>query len=158
MMSSSTRRAFLQHLVSLTGMLAAWQTRGAGALPPMQVFKDPLCGCCSKWVDHMRANGFTASATDTDMGPIRLKHGITSELASCHTALVGGYIIEGHVPASDVKKLLGAKPKGIKGLTIPGMPASAPGMDVRPFQPYTVLAFDDQGKTSTYTHHGKAEF
>jgi hypothetical protein len=103
----------------------------------------------------MRANGFVATVQDTNMTPIRLKYGIGERIASCHTALVGGYVIEGHVPASDVKKLLAAKPKGVKGLTIPGMPQSAPGMDVLPFQPYTVLAFDEAGKTTVYARHDK---
>jgi hypothetical protein len=150
-----SRRTLLVELASLAGAAAFRQARGAGAEPSLQVFKDPLCGCCAKWVDHMRAGGFDASVTDTEMGPIRLKHGIGPRIASCHTALVGGYIIEGHVPASDVKRLLSSKPKGIKGLTIPGMPASAPGMDVEPFQPYTVLSFDAQGNTTTFAVHGK---
>ena len=137
-------------------MAVAWQARGGTALKPsMQVYKDPYCGCCSKWVDHMRANGFVATVTDTNMTPIRARYGIGERIASCHTAIVSGYVIEGHVPASDVKKLLAAKPKAVKGLTIPGMPASAPGMDVMPFQPYTVLSFDDTGKTAVYARHDK---
>jgi len=80
---------------------------------------------------------------------------VPAALHSCHTSLVGGYVIEGHVPAEDVKKLLAAKPAGIIGLTIPGMPQSAPGMDVTPFQPYDVLTFDKDGKSTVYAKHAR---
>jgi hypothetical protein len=104
----------------------------------------------------MNASGFAASVTDlADMNPIKAQHGIPPQLQSCHTTLVGGYVIEGHVPASDVRKLLADKPKGIVGLTIPGMPASAPGMDQTPFQPYDVLTFDVRGNTTVYARHTK---
>jgi hypothetical protein len=101
----------------------------------------------------MTANGFAASVIDGDMRPIKKQYSVPSRLESCHTTIVGGYVIEGHVPADDVKKLLAAKPKGILGLTIPGMPQSAPGMDVMPFQPYEVLTFDKDGKTTVYAKH-----
>lgn len=122
---------------------------------PIRVYKDPSCGCCSKWIDHMNANGFVASVIDGDMRPIKKQYNVPQRLESCHTTIVGGYVIEGHVPADDVKKLLAAKPKGIVGLTIPGMPASAPGMDMTPFQPYDVLSFDKDGKTAVYAKHTK---
>ena len=118
------------------------------------VYKDPNCGCCSKWVDHLQANGFMASVKETtDIEPIKEKYHIGPELRSCHTAVVGGYAIEGHVPASDIKKLLAAKPKGVVGLTIPGMPASAPGMDGKPFIAYTVLSFDLKGTPTVFAEH-----
>ena len=156
MIDRFSRRSVLVQVASLAAAAMFPQTRGrSGSAPAMQVFKDPLCGCCSVWVDHMRASGFAATVTDTDMGPIRIKHGILPVIASCHTALVGGYIIEGHVPAADVKRLLSTRPRAVKGLTIPGMPASAPGMDLEPFQPYTVLSFDERGNTSTFAVHAK---
>lgn len=134
---------------------------GAGSLaaqtkPALTVYKDPNCGCCAKWIDHMKANGFTATVRDTsDMNAIKAKHHVGDDLRSCHTTLVGDYVIEGHVPASDVRRLLAQKPKGIVGLTIPGMPASAPGMDMTPFKPYDVLTFDTTGKTAVFAKHTK---
>jgi hypothetical protein len=146
-------------------MMLAQAIGAAGALLPraisaqlktsILVFKDPSCGCCHKWVDHMEGNGFKASVTDGPMGPVHARYKVPERLQSCHTASVGGYVIEGHVPASDVKALLAKKPKGILGLTIPGMPQSAPGMDVMPFQPYTVLTFDEKGATTVFAKHDR---
>jgi hypothetical protein len=141
-------------VVSVLPRAASAQTARSAAR--LEVYKDPQCGCCTMWVDHMKANGFTAAVQEVDVTPIKAKYKITPALASCHTTLIGGYVIEGHVPAADVKRLLAEKPKGIVGLTIPGMPQSAPGMDMKPFQPYTVLSFDAQGKTAVYAKHDKA--
>jgi hypothetical protein len=121
-----------------------------------EVYKDPSCGCCSKWVDHMNANGFDARVAGTERSKVHARFGIGTALQSCHTAVIGSYVIEGHVPASDVKRLLTGKPAGVVGLTIPGMPASAPGMDQTPFQPYTVLSFDRNGKTSVFAKYEKS--
>ena len=153
-----TRRAALLALpVAFAGVATALvgaQSMAAGEPKiPIKVYKDPCCGCCSKWVDHMTANGFVASVLAVDMPPIKKQYSVPFRLESCHTTIVGGYVVEGHVPASDVKKLLAAKPAGIIGLTIPGMPQSAPGMDVMPFQPYEVLTFDKDGKTTVYAKH-----
>lgn len=154
-----TRRAALLSLsAALAGAAGIVQAQTKSPAPskvPIRVYKDPSCGCCSKWVDHMNANGFVASVIDGDMRPIKKQYNVPARLESCHTTIVGGYVIEGHVPADDVKKLLAAKPKGILGLTIPGMPASAPGMDMTPFQPYDVLTFDKDGKTTVYAKHTK---
>jgi hypothetical protein len=87
------------------------------------------------------------------MAAVKARYGIPPRLESCHTTIVGEYVVEGHVPASDVRKLLTEKPAGILGLTIPGMPASAPGMDLKPFQPYTVLTFDGVGNTVVFVEH-----
>jgi hypothetical protein len=157
LMSDLSRREVLGRLVGAAAVASVW-TRGGAAQSPVKivVYKDPNCGCCAKWVDHMNANGFAAAVTNsTNMGAIKKQNGVAPQLESCHTTLVGGFVIEGHVPASDVKRLLKERPKGIVGLTIPGMPASAPGMDVMPFQPYTVLTFDAQGKTTVYARHDK---
>jgi hypothetical protein len=89
------------------------------------------------------------------MAPVHARYQVPRALQSCHTASVGGFVIEGHVPASDVRRLLAEKPKGILGLTIPGMPQSAPGMDGKPFQPYDVLTFDAKGQTTVYAKHTK---
>ena len=128
----------------------------AQAKVPITVYKTPTCTCCHQWVEHMKASGFAATVKDMpDVNPIKRERSIAQALWSCHTAIVGNYVIEGHVPAVDVKKLLATAPKGILGLTIPGMPASAPGMDLKPFRPYTVLAFDAQGKTTVFAQHDK---
>jgi hypothetical protein len=120
---------------------------------PITVYKDPNCGCCGKWVEHMDANGFQSKVINTNMATVHAEHKVPRNLQSCHTGIVGGFVIEGHVPASDVKKLLAQKPNGIRGLTIPGMPQSAPGMDLLPFQPYEVLTFTDAGATRLFARH-----
>jgi hypothetical protein len=153
-----TRRAALLSLpvafAGITTALLSAQTKTPGQSKiPIRVYKGPTCPCCSLWVEHMNANGFVASVIAGDMGPIKKQYSVPSRLESCHTTIVGGYVVEGHVPADDVKKLLAAKPKGIIGLTIPGMPQSAPGMDQIPFQPYEVLTFDKDGKTALYARH-----
>ena len=104
----------------------------------------------------MNANGFDARVINGDTRAIKAKYGIGPALESCHTGVVAGLAIEGHVPAADVKRLLAQKPAGTVGLTIPGMPASAPGMDEKPFQPYTVMAFDKQGRTTVFARHTRA--
>lgn len=149
-----SRRQLLQSIpVAIAGLtLARVAAQGKEAI---QVYKDPSCGCCQKWVEHMQANGFAATVTAGDMRPIKAKFKIPANLESCHTTIVRGVIIEGHVPAEDVKRFLKEKPKGIVGLTIPGMPDSAPGMDMKPFRPYEVLAYDAAGKTTVYAKHDK---
>ena len=138
---------------------SAAQTKGraAQAKPALVTYKDPTCGCCHKWVEYMRAKGYRVTANDLDIAPIKKKYGIAPNLQSCHTTLVDGLIIEGHVPESDMVRLLRERPAGVVGLAIPGMPQSAPGMDVTPFQPYTVLAFDKAGKTTVFAQHTKPE-
>ncbi len=95
---------------------------------PVEVWKDPNCGCCKDWVDHMQAHGFKATVHDTGNAAVREKLGLPQKLGSCHTALVGGYLVEGHVPAADVQRLLREKPRAL-GLAVPGMPVGSPGMD-----------------------------
>jgi hypothetical protein len=147
--------------VALAGLVFGKAALAQTAKAPAQkeaitVYKDPSCTCCHLWVEHMQANGFVATVTDGNMSPVKARFKIPPALESCHTTIVRGFIIEGHVPAADVKRLLTEKPKGVVGLTIPGMPASAPGMDGRPFRPYEVLSFDSTGKTTVYAKHDKA--
>jgi hypothetical protein len=119
------------------------------------VYKDPDCGCCGGWVDHLKANGFSVQVNDVrDMTPHKKRLGVPERLASCHTGVVGGYTIEGHVPASDIRRLLAERPRG-KGLAVPGMPQGSPGMETGKFDPYDVLLFDTQGRTSVYASHPK---
>ena len=119
------------------------------ARPPMTVYKTPTCGCCKDWVKHVEKAGFKVTSKDlADVNPIKKDLGLPLALASCHTTVVGAYLIEGHVPADLIDKLLAEKPKA-RGLTIPGMPQSAPGMDI-PGQKYDVLLFTTDGKTKIY--------
>lgn len=125
----------------------------AAALPVVQVYKSPSCGCCEKWVAHMKANGFQVVTHDTDnVAQYKARLGVPLAMGSCHTAEVGGYLIEGHVPASDVKRLLAEKP-AVRGLVSPGMPASAPGMDMPGKTPYQIFLVSNDGATSSYAKH-----
>ena len=123
----------------------------------MAVYKTPTCGCCAKWVEHMKQNGFTVHVTDmNDLSTIKTKHGVPSRLQSCHTAVVNGYVVEGHIPAADVKRLLKEKP-AVAGLALPGMPQGSPGMEAPPQivpPPYDVLTFDKKGATKVFARHG----
>ena len=117
------------------------------------VYKDPSCGCCSQWVKHLRRSGFSVVVNNVeDMEPIKRKAGIPDAMESCHTAYVGDYSIEGHVPASDIKRML-AENLAIKGLAVPGMPSSAPGMDDPDYEPYSVFAFNTNGATSVFASY-----
>ena len=134
----------------------AQRARAAVSKPLMlTVYKTPTCGCCAKWVGHMKQNGFTVHVTDlNDLSSIKSKHGVPSKLQSCHTAVVNGYVVEGHVPASDVKRMLNELP-AVAGLTVPGMPAGSPGMEMPGGQapPYEVLTFDRNGATRVFAKH-----
>lgn len=126
-------------------------TKATPAKPHLSVYKSPTCGCCAKWVEYMEANGFTASVTNMpDVTPIKVSNGLPPHLGSCHTTLIGGYVIEGHVPVADIRRLLKEKP-AIAGLAAPGMPAGSPGMDVPNSPPYDIIAFDKSGRTSVYS-------
>jgi hypothetical protein len=118
------------------------------------MFKDPYCGCCGKWADHMRANGFQVKEIATrEMGAVKRQAGVPQALGSCHTARVGGYIVEGHVPAADVKRMLAEKP-AIAGLSAPGMPMGSPGMEgPYPADRYDVVSFDKAGNTTVFASH-----
>ncbi|HUF66334.1 MAG TPA: DUF411 domain-containing protein [Gemmatimonadaceae bacterium] len=114
------------------------------------VYKDANCGCCTKWVDHIRDAGFTAVSNDvTDLDAIKARYGVPRSLGSCHTAEIGGYIVEGHVPADLIRKMLDEKPD-IAGIAVPGMPVGSPGMEYTYTEPYDVIAFTKSGATSVY--------
>ena len=120
--------------------------------PPheMVVYKSPYCGCCAQWVDHARAAGFRVTVIDTAaLEPIKARHGVAEALGSCHTALVDGYVIEGHVPADLILKLVTEKP-AVRGLALPGMVTGSPGMEGPNPQHYVILSFDRSGKTAVY--------
>jgi len=117
------------------------------------VYKSPTCGCCKQWIKHLEASGFSVQAKDVpNVGPYKLKHGVPPQLSSCHTATVGGYVIEGHVPAADIRRLLKERPK-VVGLTVPGMPEGSPGMEGPHPQHYDVLTFDADGRIAVFARH-----
>lgn len=123
----------------------------------VEVFKTPTCGCCSKWVEHLRAQGFTVRTTGLDnLAEVKARHRVPPQVQSCHTALVNGYVLEGHVPAADVWRLLKERP-AVAGLAVAGMPSGSPGMEVHgaKTQPYNVLAFDKQGKIQVFASYGR---
>lgn len=125
----------------------------AAAKIPISVWKTRTCGCCALWVDHMRANGFDVKVQDVDdLGPLKRKLGVTPGLSSCHTAQAGRYVIEGHVPADVVRRLLKERPTTVVGVAVPGMPIGSPGMEVPGGgrQPYAILTFDKAGQTTVY--------
>jgi len=120
------------------------------------VYKSPSCGCCKEWVTYLEEEGFDkVSAIDLDdVDSIKVKYGLPStELYSCHTAIVGDYIVEGHVPASDIERLLRTRPSNIKGLSAPGMPMMSPGMASRTPKDYAVVSFTESGETAVYSQY-----
>ena len=140
------RRTFLGIAVAAT--LVA--TKVGAAVPVIEVYKSPTCGCCGKWVEHLRTSGFAVDVHDIpDVDAFRAKAGVPATLAACHTALVGGYVVEGHVPAADIWKLIAERPKAL-GLAVPGMPAGSPGMDAPHASGYDVLLFQPDGTMRVY--------
>lgn len=132
---------------------AAVATRTVADTTLVTVYKSPTCGCCKAWVDHLREHGFRVVAVDTtELDGIKRQHGVSQELTSCHTAIVGGYVVEGHVPASDIRRLLAERPR-ITGLAVPGMPQGSPGMETGVKEAYQVLAFTRGGGTSVFASH-----
>ena len=137
---------------------AAGLSVSESAAPPpiaITVYKTPQCGCCRTWVDHLRKNGFDVTTHDVDdISAIKTKLGVPSDLGSCHTAVAGSYVVEGHVAADEIQKLLATKPK-IAGVAVPGMPAGSPGMEVpgRKADKYDVIAFAKDGKRSVFASH-----
>jgi hypothetical protein len=117
----------------------------------IDVYKDPTCGCCANWVGHLRKNGFAVHSADVaDIQAVKAKYNVPAALRSCHTAVVNGYVIEGHVPAADVKRLLTTRPADVVGLAVPGMPIGSPGMEGSNPQAYQVLAFDKSGRSRIF--------
>lgn len=142
-------------LAALLLVASAVGTTAQDRQPAVEVYKDPSCGCCSKWIDHLRSHGFAARAIDTDrLDQIKASRGVPRQARSCHTAIVGGYVVEGHVPAADIQRLLKERPS-IVGIAVPGMPIGSPGMEVpgTRAQPYDVIAFETDGSTRVFASH-----
>jgi hypothetical protein len=122
------------------------------------VYKTAACECCAKWVDHMQEAGFEVDVHEVsqeEMSRVKEGNGIGRDLASCHTAQIAGYLVEGHVPAEDLKRLLMEKPDGVKGIAVPGMPIGSPGMEIegKPADEYEVVTFDEAGEQTVYAYH-----
>jgi hypothetical protein len=151
-----TRRAFV---VGLAGAAVAGSLQATEELPKVTVTKDPSCGCCSGWVDHLKQAGFAVTVIETaEIGGVKIRLGVPTALASCHTAEVGGYVIEGHVPASSIRRLLADKPQAA-GLAVPGMPVGSPGMEVEGMAPdtYEVILFGPSGQGTFARYRGTQE-
>jgi hypothetical protein len=148
--------ALVASLLALALTTAAVRTSPPDASakkPVITVYKDPSCGCCKNWIEHLIKHGYRVDAKDSpNMTEIKHTMGVPTGLAACHTALVNGYLIEGHVPAADIDRLLVQKPK-IAGLAVPGMPMGSPGMEGGTAQRYQVLTFDKSGKTTVFASH-----
>lgn len=150
------RRLILSGAASLAAA-AAWPALGQGpspaALPVMQVWKDPNCGCCNDWVEYLRRDGFRVQTFDTGNTAMRQRLGLPLKYASCHTGLIGGYVIEGHVNAREIRRILTEKPDAI-GLAVPGMPVGSPGMDGPEYgdrrDPYDVVLVLRDGSSRPY--------
>ncbi len=145
---------FIAFVLLLLGAISCSQAETPMAVV---VYKSSTCPCCEGWVEHMRLSGFvvTTEVHDDDMDRIKRENGITDTTASCHTAKVGGYVIEGHVPAADVERLLKERPAGVIGLTAPGMPMRSPGMHAEGLPPkgYEVLAIKKDGATEVFSRY-----
>ena len=145
------RRAFL----GIVAVSALATGRAATAGTSVDVYKSPTCGCCGKWVEHLRANDFAVRVNEiADVDAFRARAGVPAALAACHTALVDGYVVEGHVPAADIRKLLAERPEAL-GLAVPGMPMGSPGMDSPHAGAYDVLLFQHNGATRVYHAYPK---
>jgi len=159
--SSMTMRDFsLQRRRSLLGMVAMGAASIAVAAKPqileIQVWKDPNCGCCNAWIEHLEKNGFSLTVIDAGNNAARARLGLPQKFASCHTGLVQGYVIEGHVPAADIRRLIKEKPDAI-GIAVPGMPIGSPGMDGPDYgkqrDPYQVLLIQKNGSSKVFNSY-----
>lgn len=143
-------------VAGLAGLASAASSAVTDTTKPAHivVYKDPNCGCCRSWIEHLRKRGFDVAVHDTsDVSGAKRTGRVPQQLASCHTAFVNGYVVEGHVPAADIQKMLTDKPK-IAGLAVPGMPAGSPGMEMGGrVDHYDVIAFTRDGRTSVFARH-----
>ena len=145
------RRNALAVITSLILLAISSPSQSPG--PLVTVFKTPTCACCGKWVEHLKANGFAVKVQEVrDTSSYERQYHVPRTMVSCHTAVVNGYTIEGHVPAADIKRLLNERTKAV-GLAVPGMPVGSPGMEAARSEPYSVYAFDESGNTSVYAKY-----
>ena len=145
-----TRREFVRASLGAAAALATAADAEATVAPAMTVYRSPTCGCCKKWVAHARAAGFRVSEKELDdLSEVKAMLGVPEALQSCHTAVVASYVVEGHVPADLIKRMLAQRPK-VAGLAVPGMPTGSPGMEGGPPERYDVIAFERTGATRVY--------
>lgn len=132
-------------------------TSAAPASVPLEitVYRDPFCTCCGGWIDYLTNQGFQPTSVKTsEMETLKQQYGVPNDLASCHTAVINGYVIEGHVPADEIKRLLAEKPNDVAGISVPGMPIGTPGMESGDvLEPFTVFSFDKQGNTQVFNKY-----
>jgi hypothetical protein len=150
-----TRRSLATGLAACA-LLAYPRPLRAQDLPKIVVSKDPTCGCCTGWVEHLRQAGFSADVIETsEINRVKVRLGVPQDLASCHTAEIGGYVVEGHVPADAIKRLLAERPAA-KGLAVAGMPTGSPGMEIEGVAPetYEVVLFGPSGRTTFARYEG----
>ncbi len=159
MQKSQTRRRQALCVLALGALAGAtpWGWAQKRTEPtPLEVWKDPNCGCCNDWIAHMQQHGFEVTAHDVGNNAVRARLGLPARLGSCHTALVGGYLVEGHVHADEVRRLLREKPQAL-GLTVPGMPVGSPGMDGPVYgghrDAYDTLLVLRDGRTRVFKRH-----
>lgn len=156
--ASTTRRQALRLLAASSGiaLVGPLWAQGTAGLLAFDIWKDPDCGCCRDWIAHMEQNGFRATVHDIGNSAVRARLGLPARCGSCHTALMGGYVVEGHVPASDVQRLLREKPQAL-GLAVPGMPIGSPGMDGAAYggrrDPYDTLLVLPDGSSRVIQSH-----
>jgi hypothetical protein len=138
---------------ALLGLMSAHTNHASAAKPiAIKVYKTPQCGCCKGWVKHLQANGFQVETFDMpDLSSVKQKYGVAPALQACHTAVVNGYVVEGHVPADVIMKLLKEHP-AVAGIAVPGMPSGSPGMEGALKQKYDVYTFDRAGHTKVFAH------
>jgi hypothetical protein len=156
----SGRRQLVLALLALPALASApalVQSAPAAVPAVIEVWKSPTCGCCNDWIKHLEASGFRVQATHVaDARLVRARLGMPAQFGSCHTALVGGYVVEGHVPAREIKRLLREKPAAL-GIAVPGMPIGSPGMDGPEYrgvvEPYDVLLVHADGRASVFARH-----
>ncbi|WP_454731388.1 MULTISPECIES: DUF411 domain-containing protein [Cupriavidus] len=150
------RRIFIQTLAAGAAAALALGRAQAAPAPAIEVFKTPTCGCCEGWVEHLRANGFAVTVRNVDdTGPYRARAGIPERFGSCHTGMIAGYGIEGHVPAADIRRLLAARPAAA-GLAVPGMTVGSPGMEQGSRKdPFDVFLIRRDGAASVFASYNK---
>lgn len=164
----SKKAKFLAVSLAATSIVLASCAKGPGAsatsdsaaieqaalVSELTVFRSPTCGCCGKWIEHMESVGFRVKDEITeDMTAVKQQHGVPNNMASCHTTVANGYVIEGHIPAADVAQLLTEKPD-VAGIAVPGMPIGSPGMESGDYvEPYTVFSFTETGETTSFAEH-----
>lgn len=146
------RRRDILRLMAAVPVLIATNAR-ANPLPVIEVYKDPNCGCCGRWVQHLKMNNFNANIIESpDMVSIKARFRVPRDIASCHTAVIDGYVIEGHVPAHAIQRLLAERPQAL-GLAVPGMPVGSPGMEGGTHEAFDVFLFTAEGSKKVFEHY-----